>query len=434
MRQWFFNTIYLLAFLLLSPWIAWRAIVQGKSRRGWKQKLLGQTAIGQHSAATRIWLHAVSVGEVHLLEPLIKQLLAGDRKLDLFVSTGTETGFDRAKELFGADHHVFFWPTDFSWAIHRTLDNLRPDLVVLMELELWPNFLRICANRNVNVAVANGRLSEKSFSGYQKFGWLMGSTFGDLAWVGVQNSTYADRFIKLGVDSQRVEVTGNIKFDGLVDTLDTKARLGRELASEFGFDDSHQVVIAGSTQIEDERAALEAYADARRGAANLRLVIVPRHPKRRDEIVNLIREFDFQPVLRSEFPAKPDLAADGRAVLIVDVIGELTLWWSQAAVAFVGGSMGSRGGQNMIEPSAFGVAVCFGENTRNFAATVSMLLAANGAVVVRDADELRGFIERVIGDAEFAAALGTRAREVVTLNQGATGKTVDLLMGLAKKD
>ena len=168
MRIVLFNLIYAVALVLLSPWLLWRYLFRGRYRRGWREKLLG-TASGTTSprqqGATRIWLHAVSVGEVHLLQPLIGELQKRLPESTLYLSTTTETGFDRASELFGSRHEVFFWPSDFSWAVKSSLARIDPDLVVLMELELWPNFLRICKAHNIPVVVANARISDKSFKG-----------------------------------------------------------------------------------------------------------------------------------------------------------------------------------------------------------------------------------------------------------------------------
>lgn len=436
MRIALFNFLYAIALALLSPWLLFRYLFKGRYRRGWQQKLLGTGTVipSRQNDETRIWLHAVSVGEVHLLQPLIVEIKQQLPDAKLLVSTTTETGFDRACELFGSSHDVFFWPSDFSWAVKNSLRRVDPDLVVLMELELWPNFLSICGARNIPVAVANARLSDKSKNGYRRMGFLLGSSFRNLPLVLPQNRTYAARFAELGCASQQIQVCGNIKFDSLMDSVDSTRKSGGELGSKFGFGLQHKLFVAGSTQIEDERAAAIAFASASVTDQNLRMVVAPRHPDRRDEVLSVLAEHNLRGVLRSELeehtnPEDFDVANSAN-VLVVDTIGELTAWWSQANVAFVGGSMGSRGGQNMLEPAAFGVPVCFGPNTRNFRSEVEALLAKEAACVVHTAQDLESFLTKSTTDPGFANAMGLRAAEVVKQNQGATKRTVEQLAGL----
>jgi 3-deoxy-D-manno-octulosonic-acid transferase len=432
-----FNGIWLLIMAIAMPWLAWRFVFQNKNRRGWAQKLFGLVpvrTVTQDAASeeVRIWLQAVSVGEVHLLIPIVRGLLRRHPNAKLFISTTTETGFDRASELFGDQHSVFFWPSDFSWAVHRAFDRIRPDAVVLIELELWPNFIDIAKARCVEVIVANGRLSESSFRGYHRLRWLLQPTFGSLSIVGAQNEIYAQRFVSLGCPAENVCVTGNIKYDGVETERDNpKTNQVRIVAKSFGCDSAHRIFLAGSTQIEDEVAAVEAYLQTRESMPELRLVIVPRHPFRKREIESLLRSNRLTPIFRSETISKPTLAEhhliDADSVIVVDVIGELSGWWGLAAVAFVGGSMGSRGGQNMIEPAAFGVPVCFGPNTKNFRSTVSGLLAEGGAVVVQNSNELARFLASVLSDNAMATGIGQKAQKHVLQHQGATERTLDLL-------
>lgn len=430
--------------LIASPWLVWRFVVQKKNRRGGSQKLFGTApknkVAGSKNSGPRIWLQAVSVGEVHLLVPIVKELQSAYPDAQFFLSTSTETGFDRARELFADEHEVFFWPWDFSWAINCVMRRISPDLVLLIELELWPNFVHIASERSVPVAVVNGRLSESSARGYARFGWLLQSTFESLSLVAAQNETYASRFLSLGCRKDRVHVSGNIKYDGVETNRENpKTRRVREIASRCGLTPQHKIFLAGSTQIEDETAAVDAYLKIGQAFENLRLVIVPRHPSRIKEIEHLVRDRGLTAVFRSalqprsESELKPESkldplpTGDAKSVIVVDVIGELSGWWGLADVAFVGGSMGSRGGQNMIEPAALGVPVCFGPNTRNFRSTVEGLLAENAAVVVSDSDQLASFLQQMLSQDTIAVELGSRAQHHVVRNQGAVAKTVRLL-------
>ncbi len=433
MRSAVFNLVYAIGITIVAPWLLWRFLFRGRYRRGLKEKLLGLVSpqVEERENETRIWLHAVSVGEVHLLKTLIDQLRTRFPESRIFISTTTESGYDRARELFAEQHQVFFWPTDFSWAVKNSLSRIRPDLVVLMELELWPNFLGICRARKIPVAVVNGRLSENSHAGYQKIRLLVSRSFQGLSLVLAQNQTYATRFRQLGCPDDCVRVTGNIKFDSLVESLDSIRESGLQQQAATGFAPEHRLFVAGSTQIEDERAAVLAYRELGKTRPNLRLILVPRHPQRRDEVLTLLQGKGLRGVLFSEQQKLDNAGPDD--VLVIDAIGELTKWWSVAKVAFVGGAMGSRGGQNMIEPAAFGAPVCFGPNTRNFRETVASLLSVDASKVVHDANELEAFVDWALDDVEAARAMGARARQVVVANQGATKRTVEQLAELLGK-
>lgn len=420
-----FDCIWLLVFFVSLPWLAWRFVAKGKNRRGWKQKLFGAIAVSPKRPDTkRVWLHAVSVGEVHLLKTLVSHLLEADPDLDLLISTTTETGYDRAVELFAESHQVCFFPFDFSWSIRNAIHRIAPDMLVLAELELWPNLIHIAKDNDLPVVVANGRLSQNSHRNYRRFGFLTRAMFRTLHHVGAQDSLSGDRFVDCGCDLSRVSVTGNLKYDAIeTDRMNPKSQTCREVARALGVADDDQILLAGSTQIEDETVAVEAWLKLRPTFPALKLIIVPRHPDRVAEIENLLNENGLSAGRRSEY-GKSVSQSD---VLIVDVIGELSGWWGLADVAFVGGSMGSRGGQNMIEPAAYGIPVSFGPNTSNFKSTVDGLLASEAAVVVYDAEELASFTEAMLTDKFESAAAGKRGQQFVLQHRGAASRTVKLI-------
>ena len=418
------NYLWLSVLIVATPWLLYRMLVQGKNRRGWKQKLFGLVPIPPvNSRGKRIWLHAVSVGEVHVLQTLVGQLESRNADLQLFISTSTETGFDRAREIFG-EQRVFFFPFDFSWAIRNVIQRIRPDLLVLAELELWPNLIHIAAQQGLPLLVANGRLSENSHRNYRRFGLLMRPMFQSLTQVAAQDETYAKRFVVLGCDSQSVTTSGNLKYDAIeTDRGNAKTTACREVAANAGLNLEAPIFVAGSTQIEDERAAVEAWVSLRDEHPELQLILVPRHPSRVAETIELLKEHQLTANRRSLPETRHETP-----ILIVDVIGELSGWWGMADIAFVGGSMGSRGGQNMIEPAAFGVPVCFGPNTANFKSTVDGLLSADAARVVEDASELSAFVSQMLKGRDQAEAIGSRARAFVLQHQGAGEQTVDLIL------
>ena len=414
-----FNLIYLLVMVIFSPWLLWRIIVQNKNRRGWSAKFLGHVP-RRTSDAKCFWFHAVSVGEVNLLKPVIARIRQERPDIEIAISSTTETGRKLAAEVF-PDDITFFCPADFSWAIKRTLRRLRPDQLILAELELWPNLIRITSARSIPISVINGRLSEKSARGYRKFGFLFQPIFQKIDWIGAQSSDYAQRFVENGCAAQKVTVTGSVKFDGVRTDRNNAATLElKAVAANFGFAGDDFVFIGGSTQLEEDLLVADAYKILRKTHPQLRVILVPRHPDRVSRLCSELENRDISFALRSS----QQTTSDQDAILIVDVIGELSAWWGMADAGFVGGSMGSRGGQSMIEPAGFGVPVCFGPNTSNFKSTVAPLIENEAAEVVHTGHQIETFIKWSIEMRHLAQAMGARAQKVVTQNVGAADRTV----------
>jgi 3-deoxy-D-manno-octulosonic-acid transferase len=416
------DVVYLLAAVLALPWVAWRKFSGGRPVAApWTRFTGGVDVAAKPTATPRIWLHGVSVGEVQLLAGLAaeirQQAEAAGRIVECVVSSSTTTGLEVARKRFGADR-AFACPLDFTWAVDRVLDRVRPDLLVLGELELWPHLLARTARRGIPIVVANARMSPRSAQGYARIASLVRGMLRHVAVVVARSPEDAARFTALG--APHVTVAGSMKFDGVRGDRSTPeiARL-RTLA---GLPDDAIVFLAGSTQAPEESLALEAFRAAEQACPQLRLVIVPRHVERTTEIAALLDRSGVRWQRRSELERTGfDAAA---RVLLVDTTGELGWWWGTATIAFVGGSLdGKRGGQNMLEPAAYGAAVCFGPHTRNFTREVETLLAADAACVVTDGPALRAFVGRCLTDPGWAAALGTRARTTVAAHRGATSLT-----------
>ncbi len=426
---WLLNVAYFWLLAVLSPVLAWRIVVHGKYRTGWREKLFGQVKprVGNRPC---LWFHAVSVGEVLQLEPVLKELRVREPGLEFVISTTTPTGRSVAESKFPRDT-VCYFPLDFSWAVREAIARLRPTAVVLVELELWPNFILHARRAGVPVALINGRLSERSLRGYRRLRPLIARLLRSLAAIAVQNPTYAERFLELGASRERLSVTGSIKFD----RVETNRRNPKtlELRAAFGIGESEPVFVAGSTQESEESAAIDAYLAVRPRFPNLRLILVPRHKERFEEVARLVESRGL-PLCRrstaSNGATRPG-KQDGRApVLLLDTLGELAACWGLADVAFVGGSLTNRGGQNMIEPAGYGATVLFGPNTQNFRDVVERLLSAEAARVVQNGGELTAALADCLSHPERARAQGTRAQELVLAQQGATQRTIDILTSL----
>ena len=438
--SWLLNCVYLAIIALASPLIVWQAFRTGKYREGYREKLLGLVP-RREGDATCVWIHAVSVGEVNLLATLLKTLRATHPDWQFVVSTTSRTGYELACKKY-ADLSVFYCPLDFSWAVHAAMRRIRPTMLMLAELELWPNLIMAAQAHGVRVAIVNGRLSDHSFPGYRRIRPFVARMLRQIDLIAAQNEESADRFRALGAAAERVHVTGSLKYDGAqTDRRNARTQALRELA---GIADDDLVFLAGSTQEPEEQIAIDIFRHLATEHPRLRLILVPRHPERFDAVA---RELDasglpwtrrsliasHHPSLltphSSQFPSSRD-PTGRRPILLVDTVGELSAWWGATHIAFVGGSFGTRGGQNMLEPAAYGAAVSFGPNTRNFRDIVAALLNARAAVVVNDAAQLESFVRKCLEDANYATTLGAAAQELVQSQLGATDRTIKLLDAL----
>lgn len=418
-----FNLAYLLLLIAVSPVLIYRMFAHGKYRDGWSEKLLGLVPELPPCSGKRLWFHAVSVGEVLLLPTVIEELRRRDPHVEIVVSTTTTTGRAVAAEKL-PDTTIFYCPLDFTWAVRRAIDRIRPTQLVLVELEIWPNLLRTAQQLDVPVSLINARLSDHSFRGYGRVRRLLRPLLQSLDAVAVQNETYANRFANLGVPPERVHVTGSVKFDGAV--CDRSNPRTIELQQSFGLRFTEPVFIAGSTQAPEERLAIESWLAVREEHPQLRLILVPRHRERFNEVARLVQSYGL-PVRRRSGPMTDEPEAP---VLLLDTLGELSACWGLADFAYVGGSMHvKRGGQNMLEPAAYGAAVCFGPDTRNFRDVVQSLLAADAAVRVEDGDALTDALRSWLNDRRGAGEMGRVAQKFVRDQQGAAGRTIDVLLG-----
>ena len=421
--RWLLNTVYLLLLTVLSPFIAWRIVRHGRYRRGIAEKLLGRLP-QLHDGRDVVWFHAVSVGEVIQLQKIVDEFRRQTaNRFRVLVSTSTDTGFDLALKRF-PDCQVTWFPLDFSWSVSHALRSVQPRMVVLMELELWPNFLAECQRRQIPVSVINARMSTRSHRGYSRIRSLMAPLFGNLALVAAQSQSNADRLQSLGVSHDRLHVTGSIKFDGVATDRRNPATEG--LRKLFSLAQSETVFMAGSTQEPEERLALQTWLECRKEYPSLRLILVPRHRERFDDVAKLVRDAGVDVLRRSLWETSRRPTSD--TVILLDTIGELSACWGLADIAFVGGSFGNRGGQNMIEPAAFGATVLFGPNTWNFRDVVQTFKEVNACVQLDSPKELTPTIARLLADPAECQSLGDAARNAVKAQTGATANTALLLV------
>jgi len=418
------DVLYLLALVVLSPWLAWRAATTGRYRRDLAAKLLGRVRVPDPDGRPVAWFHGVSVGEVHLLRQVVRAFRERHPDWEVVVSSTTDTGLAEAGKHF-PDLTVLPYPFDFSWACRRAIRAASPRLIVLAESELWPNFLKAANGAGVPVVVINGRMSPRSSRRNARAGrlarWLL---FDRVSAFGMQSETYAANVRALGVAPERVHMTGNVKYDGALVGRDSSKI--RDLAQLLGIFPDQLVWVAGSTHDPEERIVLSVYGRVRERVPNLRLVLVPRAPERFDEVARLLESHSEAYVRRSALtpgnPARP------YGVILMDTMGELSVAWGLATIGFTGGSLNDkRGGQSMIEPAGLGVPVVFGPHTWNFKDAVAGLLEVGAAIRVNDEAELEQAVIGLLRDSDLRGRMSEAGRAFVFAQQGATARTLDLL-------
>jgi 3-deoxy-D-manno-octulosonic-acid transferase len=425
------DIVYVLLMVLLAPWILYRMFAQKRYRVGWKERL-GVVPV-RFTDQPCIWIHAVSMGEINAIGTLIEEIHRSLPQFEIVISSTTDTGISRAKKLYGTSHRVFFFPLDFSQVVKKALNRLHPQLCIMMELEVWPNFMSETARQGVPVMVVNGRISSaKGFPRYRRIAPLVRPIFRRLTMALVQDETYAERFRYLGVLPERVQVAGSLKYDTaeLGDTV-----VGSdELAGQLGLKNNEPVWVAGSTGPGEEEIILNSFSQLRRKKElqQTRLVIVPRKPERFDEVARLIESHGCQLIRYSRVKAGKHKVSDrdDRAVILGDTMGDLRKFYSLASVVFVGRSLVPMGGSDMIEAAGLAKPVIVGPYTENFIDSMKKLEAAEGIKVVADGLQLTEVTENLLRDTASARQMGQRARQVIIENRGATRRTVEAVAKL----
>ncbi|MDI6727217.1 MAG: 3-deoxy-D-manno-octulosonic acid transferase [Smithellaceae bacterium] len=425
-----YNLILFLAAFLVLPYYLAKAILTGKYRQSLGQKLglIRPQQLAGLSARPRVWFHAVSVGEVMAVRPVIEAFRACLPEAAIIVSTSTETGQEMARQGISADAFIYY-PLDIPLVIKRVLDLVNPDVFVATETELWPNFSRICAARGIRMVMVNGRISPRSFRLYSKTRFFWRRIIGNYAAVGVISEGHADRFAKLGLAPEKIRVLGNAKYDGLV--LKAQAGLEEELRGRFNIGRDIPVLVAGSTHEGEETVILDVYRIILADLPTLRLILVPRHIERAARALTLIREAGFPDVVTVSGINKGEEGPFGR-VILVDVIGELFKIYSLATMVFCGGSLVPRGGQNILEAAAWGKVVFYGPHMEDFPDEAAALEEVGAGIMIKSGDELLSGIRRLLVNAELRAQLGRQGKEMVQANMGVAAKYARLIRDVIK--
>jgi 3-deoxy-D-manno-octulosonic-acid transferase len=418
-----------LAMLLSLPYWLYQILRHGKYRDGFAErmgKVPARLLAGLGSRPGRIvWIHAVSVGEVLAVSGLVEEMRGSFPRHRVLVSTTTDTGQELARKRFG-EENVFYFPMDFAFAIRPYMRALRPELVVLVETEFWPNFLRLAHASGAKVAVVNARISDRSWPRYRRFRWALRRMLKHIDLFLAQTQEDSARLQSIGAEAGRVQVTGNLKFDV---SLPAPPPIVESLRRALVAERVGPVLVCGSTVEGEEPALLKAFENLRVGHARAVMILAPRHPQRFDEVAILLGQLGIPSFRRSLW--RGESLAGG--VLLVDTIGELAALYALADVAFVGGSLVPRGGHNIIEPAQYGVAIVTGNHTENFRDIVA-LFRNRDAVRIVGLSELPLTLMQLLADDAERRALGRRALQTMRSQMGATARTLEALIRLVADD
>lgn len=415
-----------IGFLVFLP----RFLLQKKYAASWRERL-GSLPDFDAAGKSVVWLHCVSVGETQAARPLVKELLENFPEYKLVVSTTTLAGQTLAKEIFAVDAAlVFYFPFDFRFAVRRALRKIQPNVVLLMETEIWLNFLREASKSGAKVAIVNGRLSEKSAN---RYAWIKKTITRVLHYVDLalmQSSADAKRLIALGIRNTKVKVTGNVKFDQQFDEAENV--LTKEFRERFSISADAPLIVAASTHAPEEKWILDAFKTVYKSSNDKlpRLMLVPRHPERFAEVAQIIKDSGFDWARRGENPSARDKVAE---IILLDSIGELRAVYPLAEIVFVGGSLIPHGGQNVLEPAGARKAIVTGFYTMNFDAIVREFLEKDAIVQLPKLEEkdisakLAASFAELLQNAEKREKLSENAFRVVQSNRGASRKTIEYL-------
>jgi 3-deoxy-D-manno-octulosonic-acid transferase len=424
-----YNILFTIFFALSSPYYFRRMRRRGNWRRGFRERFARYDANLKQALTNRqvIWIHAVSVGEVNLCTQLIRALELRLPNIKFVVSTTTTTGMAELRRRLPTHISKIYYPIDRRTFAGRALAVINPEAIVLVEAEIWPNFLWRARDLKVPVFLANARLSDRSFRGYKRFGFLFRPLFASFAGVGCQNEEDAARLREVGCRPEAVRVVGNLKFDAA--KLDERRTLDvPALLRQLGVPPDAPILVGGSTHDGEEAILAEIAQRLRARFPKLFLVLVPRHFERGNEVGRQLRERGVKFAYRNLIGADTQLADGEVECLVVNTTGELRFFYEHATAVFIGKSLTAMGGQNPIEPAALGKAMVFGPNMQNFAGITRNFIAEDGVVQVGDSEALEKAIAGLLADENRRAQLGRNAQRVVRENLGAIDRTVEMIL------
>lgn len=424
-----YNILFTIFFILSAPYYFLRLRRRPNWKPGFWQRFARYDAKLKQALTNRhtVWLHAVSVGEVNVCTQLIRALEPRLPNVKFVVSTTTSTGMSELQRRLPHNVGKIYYPVDFKGCVERALRSIHPEAVVLVEAEIWPNFIWRAQELGIALFLINARVSPRSFRGYKRLGFLFRPLFAAFKAVGAQNVEDVERLRQLGCRPEAVQLVGNLKFDAAGQAQES----GLDAASvlrQLGIPADARVIVAGSTHDGEEALLASQFLRLKENFPDLFLVLVPRHAERTPEVSRQLKAAGIKFALRSEVGTTPELVPGTVDCLLVNTTGELIYFYQQATVVFVGKSITAEGGQNPIEPAQLGKPVVFGPNMQNFTDVVRLFLAQDAVVQVRNDAELEKALGEILANPLRQRQLGANAYKVVMENRGAVERTVEMLV------
>ena len=421
-----YNILLGTAALFAVPYFAIRMILTGKYRKsiGPKFGFIRPEIYEEMKGSPRIWIHAVSVGEVTAAAPIVASLRAHFPDACIVLSTGTETGQEMARRIIPGATAFIYYPLDIPWVIRKVILQVKPVIFIPTETELWPNFIRICREDDVKIVMVNGRISPRSFKRYAMTRFFWKHILETIDEIGVISEVDGERLKTLGMPPLRVHVLGNAKYDSLA--ARASSEIQEEISRLLNMVQKERVFVAGSTHEGEEQIVLDVYKRLLAIYPDVKLIIIPRHIERGKAVSALVGERGFKDSITMTEIKNGRLRADER-VIIIDVIGELFKVYSLATVVFCGGSLVPKGGQNILEPAAWGKVIFYGPFMDDFLDERELLEKSGAGITVKSGEELLKGILKLISDPEDLARRGDCGRTVVIANMGAAERYAEMI-------
>jgi 3-deoxy-D-manno-octulosonic-acid transferase len=430
-----YNLLFNLAFILSFPYLLLRA-AWGKHGILERMGRLSRQKIESLRGQKVIWFHAASVGEVKALSVIIPQVGTNHPEYELVVSTLTKTGKADAEKILKGAGLVFFVPVDLKRFVRRTIRRIKPVALILVETELWPNLIREAKKSGCFVGLVNGRISERSFRKYRLVKSLFAETLGHLDLLCLQSEEYKERMLLLGADEAKIVITGNLKFDRLL--LAGGCREADKIRDTLHIRRDLRVVVAGSTREDEEKILLPVFKRLKQQYSNLIFVLAPRHLNRLSQVEGILSAEGLDFVRRTQLDELASKAAagenllNGKSLILLDTMGELSKVYCLADVAFVGGSLVPVGGHNLLEPAIYGVPVLFGPHVDNFKEEAKILVESGGGIQVKNQEELQLSLTSLLSDDQLRKRLGQKARDAIERKTGVAKRTTDSIFSALK--
>ncbi len=421
-----YNIILFAAAIIILPYFLLKIIFTGKYRKSLVQKLGGRQAriLANLKDGPRLWIHAVSVGEVTAAAPIVASLKTKRPEVKIIFSTSTETGQEMACKFIKEAAAFIYFPLDIPYIVRKMIKLAKPDVFVLVETELWPNFLRVCESRQIKALMVNGRISPRSYRKYRLTSFFWKRILYNLNAAGMIAEIDAGRLKNIGMDSAKIKVLGNAKYDALA-ALAAPA-LQKEIARRFNVRKNERFFVAGSTHDGEEKIIIDVYQELLKHYPEFKLIIVPRHIERTKDILGLLQQTNLNDVLTLTDINNGRKRCDER-IVIIDVIGELFKIYSLATIVYCGGSLVPKGGQNILEAAAWGKVIFYGPSMEDFSEEKALLEDVGCGTTIKSEEELLQEILQALKNPEELQRRGDRGKSVILANIGAAARYADLI-------